>query len=105
MSFNLSATPQETSRPSAFGRFFRNPDTGKLAIAQFPNVPLAIFLVATLVRLAFHPQGGGRTALSVIGGLGLVWWSVDEIVRGDSPFRRVLGGAILVASGVGLLMR
>jgi hypothetical protein len=86
-------------------RFFRNPKTGELVIAQRPNLPLAIFLVATLVRLAFDPQGAVGTAVALVAALGLVWWAVAEIVRGDSPFRRVLGGVVLVAFAVGRLMR
>ena len=90
---------------SLFGRFFRNPETGQWTIVQIPNVPLAIYLVATFVRLALHPRGATGTALSVVGGLGLAWWSVDEIVRGDSPFRRLLGAVVLAVVSLGLLMR
>jgi hypothetical protein len=93
------------SAPSAFGRFFRNSETGQWAIAQLPNLPLAIFLVAALLKRAFHPHGAGGAALSVVSGVSLAWWSVDEIVRGDSPFRRLLGGVVLVTSSLGLLMR
>jgi hypothetical protein len=106
MASNVSATPERTApAPSAFGRFFRNPETGELKIAQIPNIPLAIFVVVTAVRLAFKPHGTGGTALSVVGALALVWWSVDEILRGDSPFRRVLGGVVLVGFSLSLLMR
>jgi hypothetical protein len=104
MAHDVTATPEKNaSPPSAVGRIFRNSDTGQWAIVQFPNLPLAIFLVATLVRLAVHPHGGTGTALSVVGGLGLAWWSVDEIARGDSPFRRVLGAVILVGLALSLL--
>src|ERR1700730_11687474 len=89
---------------SMFGRFFRNRGTGELAIVEFPNLPLAIFLVATGLRLLIHPHGTVATAMSVVAGAGLVWWSVDEIARGDSPFRRVLGGAVLASFLLGLLM-
>lgn len=85
--------------------FFRDPDTGKLAIAQLPNLPLWIFLAATAVRLALHPTAGAGTAVSVISGVSIVWWSVDEIARGDSPFRRVLGAVVLAATVLGLLVR
>jgi hypothetical protein len=106
MAHDLSATPEErASAPTAFGRFFRNSTTGEWAIVQFPNLPLAIFLVATLVRMAVHPHGGAGTALSVVGGVSLAWWSVDEIARGDSPFRRVLGAVVLVGMVLSLLMR
>lgn len=90
---------------SAFGRFFRNSDTGKLVIAQLPNLPLAIFLAATAVRLVFRPDGGVGTATSVVGTAALVWWAADEVLRGDSPFRRVLGAVVLVATVIGALTR
>jgi hypothetical protein len=105
MDRNVSTTPDRTSASSVSGRFFRNPETGEWAIVQIPNLPLAIFLVTTLVRLAAHPHGAAGTALSVVGGVSLAWWSVEEIVRGDSPFRRLLGVVVLAVFVLGLLMR
>jgi hypothetical protein len=66
---------------SAFGWLFRNRDNGRITIAQFPNVPLGVFLGATALD---------RTAA-------LLWWAVDEILRGVNPWRRFLGGAVLAA--------
>jgi hypothetical protein len=93
-----------TSR-SPIDWFFRDRDTGRLAIVQAPNLPLAVFLVATVVRVVLHPEGAAGTAVSVVGTASLVWWSVDEIARGDSPFRRVLGAVVLAATLAGLLLR
>ena len=84
------------------GRFFRNPETGKLVIAQAPNAPLAVFLVARVAQLVV-PEGWPRALTSVVATAGLGWWAVDEIVRGDSPFRRVLGAAVLALLLRGLL--
>jgi hypothetical protein len=86
-------------------RFFRNPATGQLAVVQMPNLPLAIFLATTLARLAFHPRGAIGTAVSVVAGVAIAWWSALEVIRGDSPFRRVLGGVVLFGLLLGLLMR
>lgn len=90
---------------SPIDHFFRNPETGELAIAQRPNLPLTIFLAATAIRLIFRPDGGLGTATSVVGTVSLAWWAADEIVRGDSPFRRVLGAVVLVATVIGALTR
>jgi hypothetical protein len=90
---------------SLFDKVFRNPDTGELAIVQVPNLPLIVFLVATAVRMAFHPHGTAGTAVSVVSAVALGIWSIDEIARGDSLFRRVLGGVVLVTMVVGLLTR
>ena len=70
-----------------------------------PNLPLAIFLVVTVARMVFQPAGTVGTAVSVIAGVSIVWWAVEEIVRGESPFRRVLGGVVLGGSVLGILMR
>ena len=91
--------------PASLGGFFRSRETGKLAIVQLPNLPLALYLVATVVRLALDPSGTFGGAVKVIAAASLVWWSVDEIVRGDSPFRRVLGGVVFGALVLSLLTR
>lgn len=74
---------------------FRNRQTGRITIAQWPNLPLWLFLVATALRWLFAPAGGLRTALEVVATGGLLWWAVDEVLRGVNPWRRFLGGAVL----------
>jgi hypothetical protein len=83
--------------------FLRDRETGKIVIAQWPNVPLLVFLVATAVRLVFSPSGALGTVMSVVGTVALALWAGDEIVRGVNPFRRILGGVVLAALVVGLL--
>jgi hypothetical protein len=83
------------------GRFFRNPRTGEVVVAQWPNPPLWIFLGATALRLVL-PDGTPRAIAGAVGRLALAWWAVDELVRGDSPFRRVLGGVVIAALVVSL---
>jgi hypothetical protein len=90
---------------SAVSRFFRNPSTGEVVVAQLPNLPLAAFLLAEAVKVVARPDGAARTAVTVVVGAALVWWSVDEMVRGESAFRRVLGAVVLVGWAVSLLLR
>lgn len=94
--------PRATRR-GGVGRFFRSQRTGELAIVQWPNLPLGLYLLATVVRLVLDPDGGVGTAVSVVGGLALAWWALDEVVRGDSPFRRVLGAVVLATAVLGLV--
>ena len=89
----------------AFDRLFRNPATGRVVIAQPPNVPLWLFIGATGARLAFRPAGSIAMAVSVVGALALGWWSVAEIGWGESLFRRLLGGVVLVGLVAGWVMR
>jgi hypothetical protein len=81
----------------AFDWLFRHPTTGRLAIVQWPNPPLWLFLAASVVRRLFSPHGAAGTAVSVLAGIGLVWWAADEVWRGDSRFRRALGAVVLAA--------
>ena len=80
-----------------FDRIFRNPETGQVVIAQAPNLPLIIFLVASVVRLVFPAAG-------IVAAIALAWWSVAEIGWGDSLFRRFLGAAVLVGMVVGRVL-
>jgi hypothetical protein len=85
-------------------RVFRNPDTGELAVVQLPNLSLGVFLVATAVRQIVDPSGTTRAVVSAVGTAALTWWSLDEVLRGDSPFRRALGAVVLLATITGLLL-
>ena len=97
-----TTTPQ---RHSALSRFFRNPETGQVVVVQMPNIPLWLFLAATVARTLVHPKGAAGTALSIVAAVSLAVWAVLEIVRGDSPFRRVLGAVVLLGALLGYLMR
>lgn len=82
---------------------FRNRRTGRITVAQAPNAPLLVFLVAVVVRWIFHPSGTVATVVNVVAAIALIVWSVDEIVRGVNPWRRILGGAVLAYAAIGAL--
>ncbi len=73
---------------------FRDRATGKIVIAQFPNLPLLAWLVASVLTLA--TTGTLRTALGYLASVALLVWAADEIWRGVNPFRRMMGGLVLV---------
>ena len=83
--------------PSPLEWLFRNRQTGRITIAQFPNAALAVFLVAAALRSLFDPTGWPGDALNLLATAALIWWAVDEVVRGVNPWRRILGGAVLAA--------
>jgi hypothetical protein len=97
-------TSTGTQHHSALSRFFRNPETGEVVVAQPPNPPLLVWLAATVIRLLFSPDGAIGTAVSVVATVSLVIWSLLEIARGESPFRRALGGVVLLAIALRLLL-
>ena len=85
-------------------RFFRNPETSRVVVAQPPNLPLWIYLATVVVRFALRPDGAIATGLTVVASVALAWWAIAEVVDGDSPFRRVLGAVVLAGWLLGLLL-
>jgi hypothetical protein len=71
----------------------RDPQSGKVALVQRPNAPLVAWGALTIgaVLLPDHAR-----ELRWAGTGALVGWAADELVRGSSPARRVLGLAVLV---------
>jgi hypothetical protein len=72
--------------------------SGRLVVAQWPNVPLAAFLLLFVVSRIFHPSGSMGTFIRVLGIAALLVWALDELLRGVNPFRRILGAAVLLAT-------
>ena len=81
--------------------WFRSPD-GRLTLFQFPNPALAVWMVA-LVLGRLELSAAHVTAVDGVRHGALVVWSLDEVVRGGSPFRRTLGAVILAAHLASLL--
>lgn len=74
-----------------FDWFCRDRRTGRITIAQFPNVPLWIFLITVGLRYVVPADSVIRTTVDWIGLAALIWWALAEVVRGVNPFRRLLG--------------
>ncbi len=74
---------------------FRSRRTGRITVAQMPNLSLALFLVASIVGRILRPSGRPATALGALATAALVWWAADELLRGVNPWRRFLGGGVL----------
>jgi len=83
--------------------FFRNRETGRITIGQWPNWSLWVFIGAWTLRRIFAPTGTAGTVLDIVATAALVVWAIDELVRGVNPWRRVLGATVLVWQVVGLL--
>ena len=67
----------------AFDWLFRDRTTGRIVVMQWPNVPLATFLVATVVRVVTHPHGTAGKVLSAVGTAALVVWAGEEVWTDD----------------------
>ncbi len=68
---------------------------GTVTVAQRPNPAIGVWLVTVVAR--WLVADGDRASMLLWMGRGaLVVWALDELLRGDSPARRVLGAAVLV---------
>lgn len=83
----------------------RSRASGRITIAQWPNPPLLIFLVATGAKFVLHPGGDAGTILGGLATIALVAWAVLEVLRGVNPFRRSVGAVVLVVQLIALIPR
>jgi hypothetical protein len=79
----------------AFDWLFLSRDSGRYTVVQWPNVALAVAILCTVARWVLDTHGALDQTLHWIGATAIAWWSLDEIIRGVNPFRRVLGLVIL----------
>ncbi|MER2250762.1 hypothetical protein ABS772_12650 [Methylorubrum podarium] len=91
----------------AFDWFFRDRTTGAVVIGQWPNWPLWIFAAASALEWLLEAAMPGLpvpvfAGLRVLALVSLTIWALDEIVRGVNPWRRCLGGAVLIGIVVSL---
>ncbi len=77
-----------------FDRTFRDSD-GKIVLAQAPNLPLIVWLVATLLKLVLT-SGKIYTGLDLVAFGSLFTWAWQELFQGVNYFRRALGLMALV---------
>lgn len=82
--------------------WFRSSD-GRLTLWQLPNPALCVWMV-TLVLGRFDLSSTHATAVDGVRHGALLVWAVDEVVRGASPFRRLLGAAVLAAQLASLVL-
>ena len=88
----------------AFDWLLRDRRTGRVVVAQLPNLPLILFLAASALRRFADPHGAARTAVTAVAVASLLWWAGDEIVRGVNPLRRMLGAAVAVITVAGVVL-
>ena len=81
--------------------FFTDPASGRIVIAQVPNAAIDVFIAATILRWTSYDRID--TELRWVGAAALLVWGLDELLRGVSPVRRVLGAMVLGWQVFGLL--
>jgi hypothetical protein len=86
-----------------FDRLFRD-GTGEIVIGQPPNLPILIWISATLLKLVFK-TGQINIALDLLAVSSLLYWSFLEITEGVNYFRRDLGVVVLIAIIISVIER
>jgi hypothetical protein len=95
------ASAEPTEPKSGRGRrairwMFVSRTSGRLTIAQWPNIPLWVFIVLTVGLHILHPKGTAGKVTGVLADAALLVWAADELIRGVNPFRRLLGSLVIV---------
>ena len=76
---------------------------GKIVLAQMPNLPLIVWIVASLLALLFT-NGKINTVLVLLADGSLFTWAWMELFQGVNYFRRLLGLAVFIGIIVWKLM-
>ncbi|MEG4487802.1 hypothetical protein [Microcoleus sp. D2_18a_B4] len=84
-----------------FDRTFRDSE-GQIVIAQMPNLPLSVGIVASLLTLIVT-TGKINSGLELVAFGSLFTWAWEELFQGVNYFRRALGLIVLVGLIVGKL--
>lgn len=96
-----ATTDSPSARLTSASRWFRSSD-GRLTLWQLPNAALCVWLVA-LVLGRFDLSATHTTAVDGVRHGALLVWALDEVARGASPFRRILGVVVLAAQLASLI--
>jgi hypothetical protein len=72
----------------------RDHRTGRIALVQAPNPALGVWALST-VALRVGLFADLAAEVRWIGAGALIAWSADEVIRGASPARRLLGAVVL----------
>jgi hypothetical protein len=78
-----------------FDNFFRD-SNGEIVISEPPNLPLIIWLAASLLKLIYK-TGQINVGLDILAAGSLFVWAMLELFQGVNYFRRTLGLIVLVA--------
>lgn len=87
--------PPPPARRGLLRLCFEDRASGRIVVAQWPNLPMWIVLVGLAVRFLLRPAGRLGTVVLIVTALGLTWWALDELLRGSNPWRRFLGATVL----------
>jgi hypothetical protein len=77
-----------------FDKLFKD-SSGKIVIAQMPNLPIIIWAVLSLLKIVYK-TGTINLGLDILASLSLSVWAVQELFQGVNYFRQGLGAVVLI---------
>lgn len=86
----------ENTEDTLFNRTFRDSD-GNIVIAQMPNLPILVWLAATLLELLVT-TGNFHRGIDAVAFGSLFTWAWQELFQGVNYFRRSLGLVVLLGA-------
>ena len=100
---NSSTTIDPNSANLRSGSWWFRSSDGRLTLWQLPNPALCVWIVALVLGM-FELSATHATEVDGVRHGALLVWALDEVVRGASPFRRLLGLAVFAAQLVSLVL-
>ncbi len=73
-------------------KFFQN-EKGEYVITQRPNWPIIIWALTQSIIL--FTSFSDNFFVQIVNFIAITTWAVQEVLDGESPFRRSLGGVVL----------
>lgn len=83
-------------------RWWVRDQDGDLIVAQWPNPALSVWLATVIVGWTGLLGAARSSTVADVGHGALLVWALDELVRGASPLRRLLGAVVSVVQLVRL---
>lgn len=95
---------KRTTARDGWNWLMRDRASGRIVISQPPNPPMLTFVGSSVLRWLL-PSGTLSEAARGVGTVAITWWAVDEVLRGSTPLRRLLGAGALLGIGAVTLRR
>jgi hypothetical protein len=83
-------------------RFFKDKH-GRVVLYQRPNLLISAWLMLTVIDLLF--LHGKYQPVCILTTAILFAWAYDEVRRGDTPFRKILGAVVLLGIFITVFLR